>query len=117
MKLTFTGIVLVLLLLSGCATGTAIVGRDFDSSKISQIQKGVTTSSQIQNLLGEPYKKEVISPTEVKWTYFWSHQKLAVVTWSATSPTTYMGQRIRKALWISIKDDVVVNHTYEEGPF
>ena len=57
--------------LSGCATssGGYSVGRDFNSSAVSQIVKGETTKDDIVRMFGEPFSKTVISENEEKWMY------------------------------------------------
>jgi hypothetical protein len=104
------------LLLWGCATSTATTGSDFVSAKVPQIKKGVTTTSQILKWLGEPYDKKPISATEIVWLYTWIRPtaNMAVVPFGHRNIGTsgYM-----KTLWLIIKDDIVVNYTYEEGLF
>jgi hypothetical protein len=109
-------ILLIPLLIWGCATATSTAGRDFDSSKVSQIQKGVTTTSQILSWFGEPYNKQVASASEVKWHYGWA-QATANATAAPFGVRTVDTKGIKKNLWLFIKDDIVVNYTYEEGPF
>ena len=51
-------------LLIGCGT----VGKQFDSSKVKDISKGVTTKSQILEMFGLPFK-EGAQDGLVTWTY------------------------------------------------
>ena len=104
------------LYVSGCTTTTAIAGRDFDSSKIAQIQKGVTKTAEIRSCYGEPYRMEVVSATEAKWQYSWA-QATTHVPFSLFGGGTADTEGVQKDLWLSIKDGVVVNYTYEKGPF
>jgi len=104
------------LYVSGCTTTTAIAGRDFDSSKIAQIQNGVSKASEIRSCYGEPYRTEVVSATEVKWQYSWA-RATAHVPFVLFGSQTVDTEGVQKELWLRIKDNVVVNYTYEEGPF
>jgi hypothetical protein len=101
---------------SGCTTATAIAGRDFDSSRIAQIQDGVTRTSEIRSCYGEPYRTVVVSATKVKWQYSWA-QATAHRPFVLFGRQTVDTEGVQKELWLSIQDGVVVNHTYEEGPF
>jgi hypothetical protein len=118
MKLACVGVLLIPLFLSGCATATATStgGRDFDSSKVGLIQKGVTTTSQIVSWFGQPYKTEVASATEVKWSYVWA-QATANATRVPFGGRTVDTTGTKKELYLFIKEDIVVNYTYQEGPF
>jgi len=102
------------LLVWGCATTTSAGGSEFSSSVVQHIQKGVTTTSEIVDWLGEPGYKEKISATEILWLYAWSRAKgdPNVVPFGHRSigNTGY-----KKILWIFFKDGLVVNYTYEEG--
>ncbi len=107
-------LVLTPLLLSGCAAGNSMTGSDFMSSAISRIEKGVTTTGQVLAWIGEPYEKKALSPSETIWIYNWARP-------TADPSVLPFGHReignrgYRKSLWLLIKDDIVVNYTYEEG--
>jgi hypothetical protein len=115
MKLILLTIMLIPLLLWGCTSATTYLpGSEFNSSVVPRIQKGVTTTSQILHWLGEPYHKEPVSATEITWLYFWARP-------AADPNVVPFGHRnignsgYNKTLWLFIKDDIVVNYTYEEG--
>ena len=60
MKFSFIVMVsLAVLSLSGCATSSYSVGKNFASENVAQIVKGKTTSEELIVLLGEPYTKTV----------------------------------------------------------
>jgi hypothetical protein len=107
-------IALIPLLLWGCTTTTYMTGSEFNSSVVPRIQKGVTTTSQILHWLGEPFHKEPVSATETMWLYTWARP-------TANENVVPFGHRnigttgYKKTLWLFIKDDIVVNYTYEEG--
>jgi len=105
---------LIPLFLWGCATTTTTTGSDFMSSVVPLIQNGATTTSQILKWLGEPYYKEPVSETKTIWQYTWARP-------TANPTVVPFGHReignsgYKKTLWLLIKDDIVANHTYEEG--
>jgi hypothetical protein len=115
MKLIFLSIALLTLLLGGCTYSTTYLsGGEFNSSVVSRIQKGVTTTSQILHWLGEPFYKGPVSATEITWLYTWARP-------TGNPNVVPFGHRnignsgYKKTLWLFIKDDIVVNYTYEEG--
>lgn len=107
-------IAIIPLLLWGCVTANSVKGSDFNSAVVSRIKKGVTATPQILRWLGEPYNKKPVSATEAMWLYTWSRPK-------ADPNVVPFGHRnigttgYKKTLWLFIKDDIVVNYTYEEG--
>lgn len=114
MRLKLLTIVLIPLLLWGCATSTSTTGSAFNSSVVPRIRKGVTTAPQILHWLGEPYDSKRVSATETMWLYTWSRP--------AANPTVVpFGHRnigttgYKKTLWLIIRNDIVVDYTYEEG--
>jgi outer membrane protein assembly factor BamE (lipoprotein component of BamABCDE complex) len=117
-KLCFVFVLFVLLAgicFSGCATSTATSGRDFDSSKVSQIQKGVTTTEQLVQMFGPPYSKTVKSETDEEWSF-----QYAVATAQARAgvlgdmKVNTVGHQ--KTLSVLVRDGVVINYTFNEGP-
>jgi len=114
MRLMFLTIVLIQLLLWGCATATNMTGSEFSSSVVPRIKKGVTTTSQILHWLGEPFHKDPVSATETMWLYTWARPKadLNVVPFGQRNIGT---TGYKKTLWLFIRNDVVVSYKYEEG--
>ena len=102
------------LLLWGCASTTSTTGSDFMSSTVPRIHKGTTSSSQILRWLGEPYLKEAVSSTETIWLYTWVRPtaNMTVVPFGHRNIGT---SGYKKSLWLLIKDDIVINYSYEEG--
>ncbi|MFK3840137.1 hypothetical protein [Serratia sp. NPDC087055] len=99
-------------LLSGCVyRSTAGAGKDFDQTKISSIQKGKTTESDLLSSLGEPVKKEVVSADETKWIYEKITSTAAVRVFS-TKPKI---DTKRKALEVLIKNGVVTNYAFTDN--
>jgi hypothetical protein len=114
MRLILLTIALIALLLGGCATSTYLAGSAFNASVVPRIRKGVTTTSQILHWLGEPYDQKHLSATEKMWLYTWARP-------AADPNVVPFGHRnigtsgYKRTLWLYIKDDIVINYTYEEG--
>jgi len=103
------------LVLNGCATSSNYtVGRDFSSASVATIVKGKTTTAQLRSMFGEPYMKTAVSDTDEKWIYAYTnasaHAKSYVVNMQVTTTGT------QKMLDLLIRNDVVANYTYSEGP-
>ncbi|WP_226684830.1 hypothetical protein [Shewanella indica] len=99
--------------LSGCATSSYTVGRDFMSTNISQIVKGKTTSSELVALVGEPYTKTVLSETDEKWIYMYSAGTAKAQSYVFSMDVQTTGTQ--KTLDVLISEGVVVNYAYTEG--
>ncbi len=112
--LSSTLFVLVVLNLSACATSTYSVGRDFPTEQVNKIVKGKTTSAELKQMFGEPFSKTVISGTEEKWLYTLSSGTAHAQSFVFTMKVETTGQQ--KTLDILLKDSVVTNYTFTEGP-
>lgn len=99
--------------LSGCATSSYTVGRDFMSTNISQIVKGKTTSSELVALVGEPYTKTVLSETDEKWIYMYSAGTAKAQSYVFSMDVQTTGTQ--KTLDVLISEGVVVNYAYTEA--
>ncbi len=62
--LLFSMVLLIAVLAAGCST----VGKEFDSSKVGNIKKDVTTQSEIRQWFGLPFK-EGRENGQINWTY------------------------------------------------
>jgi outer membrane protein assembly factor BamE (lipoprotein component of BamABCDE complex) len=108
-----TMVSLVVLSLSGCATSSYSVGKNFSSTNVSQIIKGKTTGEEIVILFGEPYSKTVISSTDQKWIYMHSEGTTKAQSYIVTMDVKTTGKQ--KMLDILITDGVVANFAFTEG--
>jgi outer membrane protein assembly factor BamE (lipoprotein component of BamABCDE complex) len=108
-----TMVSLVVLSLSGCATSSYSVGKNFYSTNVSQIIKGKTTGEEIVTLFGEPYSKTVISSTDQKWIYMHSEGTTKAQSYIVTMDVKTTGKQ--KMLDILITDGVVANFAFTEG--
>jgi outer membrane protein assembly factor BamE (lipoprotein component of BamABCDE complex) len=108
-----TMVSLVVLSLSGCATSSYSVGKNFSSTNVSQIIKGKTTGEEIVTLFGEPYSKTVISSTDQKWIYMHSEGTTKAQSYIVTMDVKTTGKQ--KMLDILITDGVVANFAFTEG--
>jgi hypothetical protein len=99
----------------GCATATSTAGRDFDSTKVNEIKKGVTSTNELVAMFGQPYSKSVHSANEVEWLYTWAKATSKTsMGWAAPNVTTV---GYKKTLSVLVRDDIVINYVYDEGPF
>jgi outer membrane protein assembly factor BamE (lipoprotein component of BamABCDE complex) len=113
-KIKYILISALALALAGCATKTVTAGREFDSAKIGDIQKGVTTADQLKSLLGRPLTTTV-QPDGVVWNYYWK-KGTATTTQSSDGPVvTSTGER--KTLNVTITNGVVADYTYQDDPY
>jgi outer membrane protein assembly factor BamE (lipoprotein component of BamABCDE complex) len=125
MNMKAAAVLLLTLLIAGCAdpkpadtaksTTTVRRGRDFDSSKVKDIQKGKTSTQEIIQWFGQPYAKKIVSTNQVGWLYSWRQSTVTVNRSGATVKGQETG--FRKRLELLIGDDVVMNYTFEEGPY
>ena len=100
MKLLRT--ILLSLFILPLAVGCGTVGKDFDSSKITEIQNNLTTQLQVLDWFGVPYKEG----TENRYT-MWTYQ---VDTWQA------IGEGQSKGLVILFDEkNIVKAHRYESN--
>lgn len=101
-----------LTLIYGCVTSSYSIGRDFDYTSVSLIEKGKTTSNEVIKLFGQPFSKTVISANQEKWIYTFISGKAKVQHYVVTSNIESSG--VQKTLDILIQDGVVINYTYNE---
>jgi len=97
------------------STSTIRRGRDFDTSKVKNIQKGKTTTQEIIQWFGQPYAKKIISTNQIGWLYAWRQSTITVSRTANTARGRESGYK--KRLDLLIADDVVLNYTFDEGPF
>ncbi len=61
-----------------CACSTSdpkvTLGKKFHFERLAAIQEGRTTKRQVEDLLGEPYKKQQLAPRREKWRYFYREE-------------------------------------------
>ncbi|ARB26462.1 hypothetical protein HX787_30650 [Pseudomonas tolaasii] len=100
--------------LGGCATSNYTAGRDFPSASVASITKGKTTISELKSLFGEPYAKSAVSETDEKWIYTYTYGSAHAQNYVVTMKVTTTGTQ--KTLDVLIRNDVVINYTFSEGP-
>lgn len=104
---------MAILSLTGCATSTYSIGKNFASENVSQIVKGKTTKEEITSMFGEPFSKAVISASEEKWTYMHSEGTSKAQSYLISMEVKTTGTQ--KTLDVLITHDVVANFTFTEG--
>ncbi|WP_097303518.1 hypothetical protein [Pseudomonas chlororaphis] len=100
--------------LGGCATSHYTAGRDFSSANVASITKGKTTTAELKSLFGEPYTKNAVSETDEKWIYTYTNGSAHAQSYVVTMKVTTTGTQ--KTLDVLIRNDVVINYTFSEGP-
>ena len=102
--------------LVGCSTTvTETSGTNFDTAKVAEIKKGVTTVDELVALLGQPFSKSVKTETDAEWVYSW--MKTTVTVTSGWSVGNFHTLGHKKRLSVLVRNDVVINYVYDEGPF
>jgi hypothetical protein len=114
-KIKYILLSVVFAALVGCASRTITSGREFDVAKIGEIKKSVTTSDELEDLLGKPLTKTVQSADEVTWNYSW--KKGTATTTRGSDGPVVTSQGDRKTLEVRIRNGVVENYSYNDDPF
>ena len=104
----------ICLALGGCATSHFTAGRDFSSANVASITKGKTTTAELKSLFGEPYAKSPVSETDEKWVYTYTNGSAHAQSYVVTMKVTTTGTQ--KTLDVLIRNDLVINYTFSEGP-
>jgi hypothetical protein len=100
--------------LGGCATSHYTVGRDFSSENVARLEKGKTTTKDLKFFFGEPFAKSALSETDEKWIYTYTNGSAHAQSYVVTMKVTNTGTQ--KTLDVLIRNDVVINYTFNEGP-
>lgn len=109
------GLACALAFLVGCASADFSFGKDFDSSRVSAIAKGKTSAQELLQIIGQaPHQKSILGDGSEVWV--WSHavgeSKATSVIITTSVKTTMTG----KTLTVKLRDGVVENFSYSEGP-
>lgn len=104
----------VFVAVTGCATSSYSVGRDFSVANVGNIVKGKTTHAELVQWFGEPFSKTVVSETEEKWLY--THHAGTASAQSYVFTTKVQTTGNQKTLDVLLKNGVVTNFTFTEGP-
>jgi len=112
MKKIFLAIIVSLIFMAGCVAVETTTGRDFDSAKVSQIQIGKTTQSEILTMFGDPVSRGIISGYPA-----WRYEYQMTRSTGTLSPNE---QNIKplvneKTLTVIFKDGVVKDFTFFEN--
>lgn len=110
----FVAVIGMCFLLGACATSHFSAGRDFSSANVASISKGKTTTAELKALFGEPYTKSAVSETDEKWIYMYTSGSAHAQSYVVTMKVNTTG--MQKTLDLLIRNDVVINYTFREGP-
>ncbi len=69
---------------------------------------------ELKSLFGEPYAKSAVSETDEKWIYTYTNGSAHAQSYVVTMKVTTTGTQ--KTLDVLIRNDVVINYTFSEGP-
>jgi hypothetical protein len=94
----------------GCVAIETTTGRDFDASKVSQIQIGKTTQREILTMFGQPESRGIISGNTA-WRY--EYQKTRA-SGSLAEQQAIKSDVSEKTLAVIFKDGVVKDYNYFE---
>lgn len=98
----------------GCATGTTS-GKKFDMSMASEINKGVTTKTDILAMFGEPNSKSR-SPYGESWSYSYTESSMDTFRTLASAYGIGKGKADMSSQFLSItfKGDIVQDYNTQE---
>lgn len=118
MKAKIAGALLILIVLSGCAStaGNQSIKNETQQSIASKIFKGRTTKENIQKQFGEPTRKTVVDTNEDMWFYSIMNSNMSAMSYipivGLFSNETDMKS---KSLTITFTGDKVENWTFSEN--
>jgi outer membrane protein assembly factor BamE (lipoprotein component of BamABCDE complex) len=104
-------VVLALLVGAGCAPK---IGRDFNASYLSSIERGVTTKSQVRQNLGEPSSVTTSSLAGETWSYQYMEGAGLAQTYGNFFRNEYTNMGSHKMLVVTFDGDRVKDYTYSE---
>jgi len=98
-----------LLSISACTTTG---GREFETADVTKIQEGVTTTAEVERLLGVPIRKDSWVDGTEQWTYHWTATKHTPTMMSLVSADLNRAQRQDKQVEVKFKGGVVTECVY-----
>lgn len=113
MKPLVFSLLIATLALSGCASANFSSGVPFDTTKVSSIQKGVTTKAEVVSWFGQPFTKSVSGADGEMWVYIYSTgtSKARSMVFTVDVETTGRMQKLE----VLFAGDVVSNHSFTDG--
>jgi hypothetical protein len=114
MKSKLLSCLLPVLLLAGCASANFTAGRDFDSSAVSRIAKGKTTSAELLAWMGAPYNKTINSDGSQAWMWLYSQGKSHAQSYVFTMDVKT--EMTGKQLVATLRGEVVQDFVFTDGP-
>jgi len=107
-------VVFVMFALSACTTVTTSYGRPFDALKVGEIQRGITTVEVVIEWFGQPITKSVFGSDGEIWVYHDTAIDTKMQDFGVARDVKQKTQMRRLELFI--RNGIVENHTYTEGP-
>ncbi len=106
-------IVVLCLILVGCTTTRkSTFGRDFDSSKITSVKKGLSTRNNVLRIYGEPSDKQLDENSNEKWIYLYSVKINNISLWDYSSRGD---SRTKKLEIIFNPNGIVQNYVFSDS--
>lgn len=118
MKTKIAGALLILVILSGCAStaGNQSIKNETQQSIASKIIKGKTTVAEIRSLYGEPASKNSVDNNEENWLYSLVDSKMTAATYIPIVGLFSNGTEMKtKTLSIIFKNGRVATWSLSEG--
>ncbi len=109
----FISLMLVIFLV-GCATASYTVGQPFNVENVNKIENGKTTKQELILFFGEPFTKTPLNATQEKWIYTYVESSAKAQSYVISMKVESKGTQ--QTLDLIIENDVVVNHTFVNGP-
>ena len=113
-KKTNIFILALALAFSGCATATYSTGKDFDMSRVQQIEKNKTTAAEMTQWFNAPANRSVSDDGTETWVWTFttvkSHAQSYVVSMNVKTQTNI------KRLTAVLRKGVVETYSFTEGP-
>jgi len=86
----------LVLVAAGCfeSEPEVTLGRDFPMERIPAIKRHTTTKKDVEDILGPPYRKEVLPAGREKWRYYMRKEQATRILWILPSATVVTINRL-----------------------
>lgn len=92
-RLFWIGLVLIV---GGCfeSEPEVTLGRDFPLERVPAIKRHTSTKKDVENIMGPPYRKEVLPAGREKWRYYMRKEQATYILWILPSATVVTTNRL-----------------------